>query len=193
MKGRGAVKPNWFVGLPVVDSDWLDGLLEEVPGSTRRFHPADLHLTVAFLGPCSRESAQAGFAALDGLSHPAISATLGPARPLGNPRRPSAFSLTLREGRDEVASLMSAWREPVWAAAGAQRDQRPALPHITIAKPARRASDDARAAAEQWALALEVPPTPITLCSVALYTWSSDRRSQLFEIVARRNLCGSLE
>ena len=182
------MKPNWFIGLPIDGQAWLDGLVANAPEGIRAFADSDLHLTVAFLGGCGRTRAAAAFDALRAQSHPSIDVSFGPIKAMGNPRRPSAYSLTLVHGRDETAALMTAWRTVACDAAGVQVDARAALPHITIARPPRRASHAVRQQGLSWMESLAAPPGSHTLKRLALYTWATDRSTALFRIVEQRPL-----
>ena len=94
------MKANWFVGLPVGGA-WAGTAVPPPPPEVRTFHPDDLHLTVAFLGPCGEERALRGWSAL-GDPGPAIDVTLGEVVPMGNPRRFSA--LFCQAGMDSPAT-----------------------------------------------------------------------------------------
>lgn len=181
---------NWFVGLPVPTEGWLDALLAEVPRRVRTFAPGDVHLTVAFFGRVSEEAARRGWAAADPTGHPPFRVRLGSLAPMGNPRRPSALSLLLDEGRDEAVRLIEALRDPVLAAAGARPDRRPPKPHVTVARPRRKASKPERREALAWAAAQPPVNAALTLEQLALYTWSDDRPATLFRIVDTRPLDG---
>ena len=187
------MKPNWFIGLPVSAGSWFSAVIAGVPHGVRVFHPLDLHLTVAFLGACSPSAARRGWDALEGSAHEAIEARLGGVRGMGNRRRPSAYSLTLAEGHGETAALsriLGQWRALIMPAAGAPEDPRPPLPHITVARPPRKADGAQRAAAQVWLDGQTIPPVTVKLDRVALYTWGDERGRRRFQIVAERPLDG---
>jgi 2'-5' RNA ligase len=184
-------RPNWFFGFP------LDGAfvseLGDVPTSLRLYHPDDVHLTLAFLGGCGQEGATRALAALDARleSAPvrAVDATLGEVVPMGGSRRDySALSALLDHGRAEATACITDVRDVLTQAATGRREKRPAKPHVTIARPMRRATDEARAAGLVWAAALELRAVRARLDRIALYTWSENRRERLFRIVAERRL-----
>jgi RNA 2',3'-cyclic 3'-phosphodiesterase len=108
---------------------------------------------------------------------------LGEVEALGGRRRPSAFSALLARGRAEVERAMGEARDPMWQAAGARSDDRPALAHVTLARPQRRASDAHVKAARRWAKALDLGEPVCRLDRIALYTWSDDREQALFQIL----------
>ena len=181
------MKPNWFVALPVSPGAWF-ARVSDPPHGVRLFHPEDLHLTVAFLGGVDEAAARAAFAASRAIPLSARPVRLGEVVPMGNPRRPSALSARLREGNEAVAQAITAVRDAVCDAAGAPRELRPALPHLTVARPRRTATYDERREAVRWAASLDLGAPEVVLDAVALYTWSSERRERLFTIVDRLSL-----
>jgi 2'-5' RNA ligase len=184
-------RPNWFFGFPL-DGAFAEALTD-IPASLRRYHPDDIHLTLAFLGGCGQEAAERALSVLDARleSAPvrAIDATLGEVVPMGGSRRDyTALSALLDRGRAEATACVSDVRDPLTVAAIGRREKRPAKPHITIARPMRRATDDARAAGLAWAAALDLRSVRVRLDRIALFTWSEDRRDRLFRIVTERRL-----
>ena len=166
---------NWFIGLPVTPGAWFERVGEPPPGVTR-FHPGDLHLTIAFLGAVPEEAARAGWAAL-AWNLPACDVVLGPVVPMGSSRRPSAFSALLEDGRAAVEAAMGASRGACFAAAGARPEERAPKAHLTVARPSRKASDRERRAGEAWATTLDLGRPTVRLDRVALFTWSEDRHA----------------
>lgn len=178
------VRPNWFIALPVV-ADWL--VLPPPPPATRVFAPEDRHFTIAFLGAVTEAQARAAWEALVWPDPPAT-VTLGAVVPMGPKRRYSALSALLEEGRDPIERAIAAARGACCTAAGVAVDPRPAVAHLTVARPQRKATDDERAMALAWASSIALPRTPLRLASAALYTWSADREQALFRIVERAAL-----
>lgn len=179
---------NWFIALPVRDTGWLTGLLEGCPRGQRRFLASDLHITVAFLGACGEDGARRAWACSS--SGGPFSVTLGGLRAMGDPRRYSALSLELDQGRAEVAEAIGRWRGPMFEAAGARPERRPPLPHCTVCRPSRRASERERAAGLGWARGVAALTVPLVLDRVALYTWAEDRKTGLFRVVEERGIGG---
>lgn len=102
-------RPNWFIGLPLPrQADWHQASLT-APPELRRFHPADLHLTVAFLGPCGVARAEAAWLALAPHASAATTVSAGSWRALGPARQPSAYGLLLDQGRVELEQLLARW------------------------------------------------------------------------------------
>jgi 2'-5' RNA ligase len=184
------VKPNWFIGLPVPTGGWLAPLLRSAPSSVRPFQPADVHLTVAFFGPVEEPAARRGWDALAMHRSPPLEIVLGGLAPMGNPRRPSALSVVVTEGHGPLVALIAALREPACRAAGAKQDDRPPLPHITVARPLRNATDAERREAIEWARSRRAVDARVALDRLVLLTWAPDRRERQFREVAERPLAG---
>lgn len=180
------MKPNWFIAWPVPPGPWLTPLLADAPRFLRRFHPDDLHVTLAFLGPVSAERASAAWAVAQGLPLRPVTATLERLEGFGDPRAPSAFSLALRD--HELVHAIAASRGPLAKAAGVDPDGRPPRPHCTVARPARDATKPARAAGLAWARGVPTLNVGVSLDRLALYTWSADRRERQFQAVFERSL-----
>jgi 2'-5' RNA ligase len=194
------VAPNWFVALPVPLA--LDLRQFSPPSGVRLFAPGDLHLTVAFLGPVTENLALAAFDAAAEFPLPPTSISFAGVKALGPARRPSAFSLCLADGRAQVEQALGAARDRICDAAGAQRDARPPLAHVTVARPRRSADPRERREAQRWAEGLVLPPMSAQLTHVSLYTWvearsgareqnNEDRKSALFRVVRERPLHGA--
>lgn len=184
-------RPNWFFGFPL-DGAFVQGL-PPLPGGLRLYHPDDVHLTLAFLGGCGEDGAERALAALDArlaLDPPlATEVTLGAVVPMGGSRRHySALSALLDAGREAMTATLTAYRDALTEAATGRREARPAKPHVTIARPKRRATEAERAAGLAWAEALDLSDVRARLDRIALFTWSERRLDQLFRIVAERRL-----
>lgn len=186
---RAMPRPNWFFGFPIDGSFVRD--LPEPPECIRRFHPDDVHMTLAFLGGCGEDAAARALAALDacltGAPPAIVDATLGEVVPMGGSRRDySALSALFDRGHEEATALLANLRDPLSDAANSRRETRPPKPHATIARPRRRATSAERRAGLAWASALDLRAIPARLDRVALFTWSEDRRERLFRIVVER-------
>jgi 2'-5' RNA ligase len=185
------MRPNWFLAFPIDGAFVLD--LPPLPGALRRFHPGDVHLTLAFLGGCGEDGARRALAALDerlNVAPPrALDVRLGEVVPMGgSPRNYSALSALLSEGREEATATLTACRDVLTEAASGCRDSRPAKPHVTLARPRGRAKDTDRAAGLAWAATLELGTIRARLDRIALYTWNETRLERLFRIVEERKL-----
>jgi 2'-5' RNA ligase len=184
------VRPNWFVGLPVDAGTWLEPLLADAPRGLHHVHPDDLHLTVAFFGGVDEEQAMRGWAVSERVKHAPISVRLSGLAPMGNPRRPTALSVVLGEGRDETIALIAEIKDDMLAAAQVRPDTRAIKPHVTVARPPRKASNAERRRAVTWAEGVTPIGAAVTLDRIALYTWSDDRRERKFRVVVDRALAG---
>lgn len=178
------MRPNWFIAFPIDADDWFAPLVESAPEKLRVFAPADLHMTLAFLGGVGEEAAGAAWThLLAHLPEAVHDVTLGPVQPFGHPRRPSAFSLTLDSGREAVCDIMRSLTNPLREAAGVEPERREPRPHVTVVRPRRKASQDERDAALRWAEQVPPPQHRFSVGSVALYTWSRNRKITLFQRV----------
>ncbi|MBX3251117.1 MAG: hypothetical protein KF901_28330 [Myxococcales bacterium] len=189
--------PNFFLGVPF-ESDALTNALDASPppDGVRTFAPADRHLTVAFLGPCAACDAHAAWEAsleLPLFAEAPLRVSLGAVVPMGNPRRPSALSALLVNGREVFEAWMALVRDPLCDAASRPRETRPPKAHLTVARPTRRASDATRRAGIAWAAALDLHHVVTTLDRLALYTWAQDREARLFDVVAERRIAPARE
>lgn len=180
------MKPNWFIAWPVQPGPWFEPLVRDAPAALRRFHPEDLHITLAFLGPVSSDAALAAWRVVATAAMAPLHGVLGGLAGFGNPRAPSAFSLEV-EG-DALREAIGVWRGPVATAAGVRPDDRPPRAHCTVARPRREAGHAERRAGLEWARSKTPLGIPIVLDRLALYTWSADRRARQFAIVMERRL-----
>ena len=181
--------PNWFFGVPLDGSFILS--LPGPPHGFRRFHPDDVHFTLAFLGACGKDAAERALSLLDerlrAMPPAVIDATLGAVVPMGSPRHGyTALSALLERGNDEATAFIAAHRDALADTAGVRRDRRPPKPHVTIARPRRRATKQELRAGLVWAGALDLSAVTARIDRVRLYTWAEDRRERLFTVVAER-------
>lgn len=176
-------RPNWFIAFPVdeaVGTRWLAGLTPP-PEGARLFHPADLHVTLAFLGACGEAAAGVAWEEARRLRWRAGTFTPGALSPFGPRSHPSTWAVEPRGGTPWLRDLLAAHAGPLARAAGARTGHHGPRPHVSLARTRRGASGDALAA---WARHQQLPEEPVTLDRLALWTWSEDRRSRLFRVVA---------
>jgi 2'-5' RNA ligase len=184
-------RPNWFLAFPLDGSFVTE--LPEPPKALRRFHPADVHMTLAFLGGCGETAAQSALAAFDERlgsgALRSLEVSLGPVVPLGRSKNGyTTLSALLDRGRDAATAWLTSERDALHDAANVPRTKRPAKPHVSLARVGGRASAESREAGLAWAASLELGAIRERLERVALYTWNDDRRERLFKIVAERRL-----
>ncbi|TVQ99553.1 MAG: hypothetical protein EA398_12185 [Deltaproteobacteria bacterium] len=176
------MKPNFFLALPLPADPFHAAA--PPPPPLRRFHVPELHVTLAFLGPVSADAANQAFgAATADLDHAPVDFVPGPVLPFGPRDRFSALSSVPAEQAEPLCALMTAIARIAFPAAGRPLDPRPPRPHVTLARVPRRASIEERAAALTWAEQLRPGLDRVRLDTVALYTWTEDRRERLFRIV----------
>lgn len=181
------MKANWFIALvPNTDTDISD-LISTAPTPLRRFVRKDWHITLAFLGPCSAEDAMAAWQYA--CQNPPFIQTLTPCslKAMGHPKKPSAASILFANG-DGIKEWMLKYRSDILKQAKRPPAKYPPMPHLTIARPKRRAPEKTRIEMSHWcketALCL-----PNMVCSkMALYTWNEDRREQLFQVIHEMSL-----
>jgi 2'-5' RNA ligase len=186
-------RPNWFIAFVVPPEAGWHHAGDAMPPGLRRFDPADLHLTLAFLGACPKSLAWCAWEACAPLHQAPITVTAGSWRAMGPAARPTAYALTLQQGREPIARLIEVFgirlREmDAGPAAAAGSRAGPPLPHITMARPRRREAAQARVAMEAWMGGAPIPRDPLSLHTLALYTWTHDRSLRLFRLVAQRDL-----
>lgn len=185
-------RPNWFFAFPVDGRFVLE--LPPPPPHFRLFPVEDVHLTLSFLGGCGEDAALRALAALDEVMKtralPCLEVSLGSVVPMGGSKRDyTALSALLELGREAATALLGELRDVLSDAALGRREKRAPKPHITLARPGRRASDESRAAGLSWAEGLDLRAMRARLDRIALYTWAEgNRRERLFQIVAERSL-----
>jgi 2'-5' RNA ligase len=185
------VAANWFIGFPVAGASWLDGL-ESVPVGVRLFHPDDLHVTLAFLGPVGRTAAERGWTtallAMAGGGLGRWRFVPGALHAFGDPKKPSAWSVEPEPRVEALEAFITAHRGPILEAGQGRPDRRPARPHATLVRPRTKASPAEHEALKQWAQRQVIPRHEVEVGAVALYTWSESRRERLFQVVASSRL-----
>lgn len=176
------LRGNWFAGWPLrlEPEDWLPGLAREAPPGWRWFHPADLHVTLAFFGPARPERVEAVLHAMRAVPPAGAPVDFTRWRLLPDERRFSALALMPDDDGDPLRPLMENWRGVLLQAADALGDARPALPHLTVARPPRKLPHEERARLRQWALGLAAPAVSGRPGPLSLFTWAADRPRRQF-------------
>lgn len=178
--------PNWFVAWPVSGAEeWLASLEAQAPGGLNFLHPADLHITLAFLGRYEPGLLSKISLLIKNSSLKEVEIKLGEFIALPQPRRFSALSFLLGTGKTDVEGQIAKWRDRICREAGAKSDTRAPLPHLTVARPDRRIGEADRDAALEW---IENFPSQkevtLRLERPRLYTWAergADTRYQILD------------
>jgi len=183
------MRPNWFVGIPVAAGAQLHAEIPApIQADIRLFHPDDLHMTLAFLGPMAADKLGPVQDILSRIEFKAFDIELSRLVALPKPRRFSAISWELGQGREQAAALIGSWRAALIEAAQARPDLRPPRPHITVARPKRKATPMVRDEILKWLVSVPAPKEKLRIDRVALYTWADDRRQRQFKIVSERKM-----
>jgi len=166
---------NWFLGLPLELGHGLE--LPAPPPGARLLHAADLHVTLAFLGPVGAVRARRAAGVFEDLLRSRlrepIEVTFERALPLGPSQRFSVVAATLGAGRATCEALLAELRNAPCDAIGVARDPRPPLPHVTLARVDRRAGLREREHVLAWAAKLDLSKVRARLASAALFTRAS--------------------
>lgn len=128
-----------FVGLELPPSfqDELAGLVARARAASRAdvrpARPGTWHLTLAFVGEIPAERIHDLCEALRGVRHPAFPLTPGGFGVFPDPSRPRVLWAGLVQGGAECAGLAAKVREAL-AARGVACDDKPFVPHLTVAR-----------------------------------------------------------
>jgi len=182
--------PSSFLGLVVDVGDWYAAIATTVPERVRVLHPEDVHVTLAFLSGVAPECAMAAWEAARTVALLPMTVRLARMIPMGPAEGWTALSATIGVGSEEVANAMLAVRDLATDAAGARRETRAPLPHVTVARLHAKASNTHREAARAWADALLLDPIELRLTDIALYTGRRERPAgqPAYQIVERATL-----
>lgn len=176
---------NWFIAFPIPPIQGLAETLKGIPEHCRVIHPADLHLTLAFLGSCGETAAFRAWEFVSMLPLPSFVFEPHHLEAFGNPKRPSALGIVPRSASSVLSQFMLLYRDQLCDIAGAKRELRPPRPHVTIARPPKRATHQELDLCNKWAKQATCPSEPIFLSTLALYTWAEDRSVQQFRVIAQ--------
>ena len=163
--------PSCFAAIPVVATEPLLALQEELPDVLRPLHPEDLHLTVGYFGRIDPALHAEILVALATIAFESVSTRLHALLPLPHRGHPSALTLTLGPGagRDSIVSLIAEHRPELLELAGRPPDPREPLPHVTFARPrGRKMTDEKRAAILAWSDARGPLGCPVQLSEIVL-------------------------
>ncbi len=178
--------PNWFIAWPIDAMALAPSLREGLPAGLRRVAEADLHITLAFLGAVGAEHADRAWRRALTLPCPVFRVEPLRLAALGNPRRPSAYGMVLDDDAGRLTAFIGEHRDALRAAAGVEPESRPALPHLTLARPPRSAGPAIRQRASAWLERTDIPAITLQLDRFVLYTRAPDQRASRFLRVAER-------
>lgn len=184
------MKQNWFVGIPIDLGEWLYDL--EAPYSAKKFDLEDTHITVAFLGSLAERDSPAVVELIGEFAkkESKFEISFGGLIALPIEQTYTALTLEMSEGRDCTARIISEWREKFYDIAQCEPDTRTPKPHLTFARPLRRASQRERDDILKWFHQLRTPTTRFDCKTIALYTWNDERSSRQFKKVVEFQLTG---
>lgn len=182
--------PNWFIALPLRGGEWLEEIRRTAPREVRVFHPDDVHITIAFLGaqPPGTHPVETMIKAMQSLVIPPCNCTFSRLRALPSPERMSAISWELDKGKSEISTIIRQHRAGLLQAASARPDNRPPLPHVTVARPRRQDGIRAIQAAAAWLPTVPPPTGEFLVTGIALYGWAKDRTQRQFDILYEQPL-----
>ena len=170
---------NWFIALRVPAGEWFDRITDP-PGGLRIFHPDDLHMTVAFLGPVDRDAADAAFALAPKWPTRALDITLSHIEPMGNPRHPNALAAQVGDRRAELNAAIATVRDDMCRRAGARTEDRPPRAHVTVARLRRKSGKAEVSHAIAWAKAIDLGNPAMRLTELVLYRGTDAGGDRLF-------------
>jgi 2'-5' RNA ligase len=178
---------NWFLAFKANGSvNQIADLRHGAPAAIRWYHLDDYHVTLAFFGRVAPEAVSriAGRVVMNPAQQ--IAGTVGKPLLLPTARRFSAlaFSIESAELRKAITGRRDQWME----LAGLPPESRDALPHLTFARPDRRASATQLRAIRSWMETLS-PPQSLTLSfeGPMLFTRAPDGQGRAFRIEAPNN------
>jgi 2'-5' RNA ligase len=154
-----------------------DAARDAFPGF-RWITPELLHITLKFLGDVDDITTDAARKALGGVvTGPPLQLKFGRTALLGPRHRPGVLALKLAGEADEVTQL-AAKVEDAFARLGFDREPRPFLPHVTIARLARDATPPVKSLPE-----MPGPPNWFQVRSVRLMTSTLGGPTPVYETV----------
>lgn len=173
---------NWFVAWPVVVPAEVVAAWHEAAPIGMKFHdPADLHITLAFLGRHEATQEKKLVDLIRRAKIPPLEITLKSLIPLPQPRRFSAIAWEIANGRLELEKHITKWRPRVCRELGAFTEASPALPHVTFARPERKISNEDRDCILEWSETYAAPRQSFQLQAPAIFKWSSKAGDRQFE------------
>ncbi len=173
---------NWFVAFQVSSGDWFKPLVQKLPTGLNSFHPDDLHMTVSFLGRLSEPVVQKLAEQIEKTAPLSFRIRFNTFLALPSKRKFSAICLGANEGQKDLIRWMKENSLLYYQTADLEPDPRKPLPHITLARPNRRCSNETRRAIYRALFEITAPKINVELRGPNLYTWSENRLERQFRI-----------
>lgn len=176
---------NWFLGWkPGGPLDWIADLRRGAPHAIRWLQPEDCHVTLAFFGRLSGEKVGEICERLAATAPQQTPATIGKPLLLPNARRFSALAFSIES--EALRNAIAEQRDPWMTLADRPPEHRDPLPHLTFARPDRRASSAQLRAIRNWMDELNPPrDSAAAFEGPMLFTWADDRTQRQFKVVMR--------
>lgn len=168
------MQPNWFVAFEAVSEQPLSfpPLLEGM----QLLHPADYHITIAFLGQLPIDPSDRIAGLLDDIHSERFCAVATETILLPRREFASVVALSFGGGSETLRSMIAQWRNRLRSAIGLGPEQRSILPHLTVARMKPRRDQRAIQERSAWAHALaERLPVTFSFRRIGLYTWQNQR------------------
>lgn len=175
---------NWFLAWKASGPlDRISGLCQHAPPAIRWYHPDDYHVTLAFFGRLAPDAVARVAKQLATGGSQQIGAAIGKPLLLPGARRFSAlaFSIESAELRNAIAGQRDQWLKLAEVAP----ETRDPLPHLTFARPDRRARPPQLRAIREWMETLSLPNERVfSFEGPALFTRDPGGQGRAFRIVA---------
>ncbi|MES0490019.1 MAG: hypothetical protein ABUK01_08515 [Leptospirales bacterium] len=169
------MKPNWFVAFSVSPDSWYEEVYKTVEEPMYKYHPEDLHSTVAFFGSLDEEGVERVKRVMDTFDEKSLLVTLGKLLFLPTLQKYSAVSYSVDEGNAVLQNYIQKYRDQFFIAAKQDVDSRPPLPHVTIVRPPKKTTVGENRKFSKSIQKLSTPRNKILINTLSLYTWSENR------------------
>lgn len=179
-------KPNWFIAFTVPESSWLPEVLAAAPEGFRHIRPADLHVTVAFLGRCDSDKAlEVWNDCAEYFTRP-LSGILRGILPMGFCAAPSAYAIEV--AGSELRNWVLDQRDAIGEIAASEPHPHRLLPHITIARPQKGTEEASIPSGQRWCNSTPSLDLPVTFSRLALMTPAAFGAENYYDIVESKTL-----
>ncbi len=155
----------------------------ESPGGVNWQDAADLHITMAFLGPWQETHVPTIKKMLPSLPAAPDTVTAGNWLLLPRPEKFSAVAIGVVNGAGALKEIMSEWHEPLRRLVGGPPSRGEFMPHITLGRPDRKAGNQDMDGWREWVEKRAPQPVEWKVEAPAVYTWADDRTVRRFRRV----------